>query len=106
MKSGTAEELVCPTCGFTQPDFKKLGRLGCPQCYSTFSDGLQSILKDMHKGTIHRGKVPARIAAAQAYHHRLADLRKELQKAVSDEKYERAASLRDEIVQIESHIKA
>ena len=48
----------CPTCGFTQADFKKSGRLGCPECYRTFADGLQGLLKTMHKGTRHVGKVP------------------------------------------------
>ena len=62
MKSASSEELVCPQCGFTQPDFKKTGRLGCPQCYVTFGDGLNVILKDMHKGVSHKGKIPSRQA--------------------------------------------
>ena len=33
-------ELKCPRCGFTQADFKKSGRLGCPECYNTFAEGL------------------------------------------------------------------
>ena len=65
MKAGGSEELVCPQCGFTQPDFKKTGRLGCPQCYVTFSEGLGVILKDMHKGKLHKGKIPSRAARAQ-----------------------------------------
>src|SRR5215470_19247465 len=40
-------ELKCPRCGFTQADFKKLGRLGCPQCYKTFAEGLEVLLKSM-----------------------------------------------------------
>src|SRR5476651_1102120 len=47
-------DLVCPQCGFTQPDFKKTGRLGCSVCYETFGEGLSAILKDMHKGTSHK----------------------------------------------------
>ncbi len=34
------EEIKCPNCGFTQADFKKAGRLGCSQCYTTFAEGL------------------------------------------------------------------
>src|SRR5438067_7198476 len=52
----------CPVCGFSQADFKKTGRLGCPRCYDTFADGLGSLLKAMHKGTTHTGKVPAKLA--------------------------------------------
>src|SRR4029453_1949983 len=43
-------EVVCGTCGFSQADFKKSGRLGCAKCYSVFADGLESLLKGMHKG--------------------------------------------------------
>ena len=64
---GAAEEIEkgaptekCPVCGFTQADFKKTGRLGCSACYVTFAEGLGSLLKAMHKGTEHVGKLPQR----------------------------------------------
>ena len=37
IKAGGSDELQCPQCGFTQPDFKKTGRLGCANCYTTFA---------------------------------------------------------------------
>jgi len=106
MKNNSPAELVCPQCGFTQPDFKKTGRLGCAVCYATFGEGLSSILKDMHKGTTHKGKVPPRLAQRQAAATRMNDLRGELQKAISEEKYEVAANLRDQISQLEAELKA
>src|SRR5471030_2296038 len=48
----------CEQCGFTQGDFKKHGRFGCPQCYDTFKTALDPLLENMHKGTVHAGKVP------------------------------------------------
>jgi protein arginine kinase activator len=102
IKSNVLEEIACTECGFTQPDFKKTGRLGCPHCYETFSEGLTTILKDMHKGIAHKGKIPARQAKALQYRNRLNDLRTELQQAVDSEQYEKAAALRDEINQLES----
>ncbi len=48
----------CEQCGFTQNDFKKHGRFGCPQCYETFSSLVEPMLDNMHKGTAHTGKVP------------------------------------------------
>src|ERR1700734_707440 len=51
-------EIRCPGCGFTQADFKKAGRLGCAQCYAPFAEGLEGLLKTMHKGIKHVGKVP------------------------------------------------
>ncbi|HWB61655.1 MAG TPA: excinuclease ABC subunit B, partial [Chthoniobacteraceae bacterium] len=60
IEKGGAQQ-KCPACGFSQADFKKTGRLGCPLCYDTFSEGLNSLLKAMHKGTSHTGKMPARM---------------------------------------------
>lgn len=94
--SGGAE-LKCAMCGFTQADFKKAGRLGCAQCYETFSEGLESLLKSMHKGTRHKGKVPAALRSSHDLRERLALLQKRLEKAVADENFEQAAQVRDEI---------
>ena len=100
--TSSPEELICPECGFTQPDFKKTGRLGCSACYHTFQEGLSAILKDMHKGTSHKGKVPATLAKQQQISEQMKALRHDLQKAVAEEKYEEAASLRDQITRLES----
>src|ERR1700741_4341566 len=43
-------EVKCSKCGFTQADFKKAGRLGCAECYTTFEEGLEGLLKTMQKG--------------------------------------------------------
>src|SRR6185295_12668295 len=57
-QAGGGVETKCPNCGFTQADFKKAGRLGCAECYKTFAEGLEGLLKTMHKGTRHVGKSP------------------------------------------------
>src|SRR5207245_10681093 len=58
-QSAGGTELKCPRSGFTQADFKKAGRLGCPECYKTFSEAFDVLLKPMHEGTPPAGKVPA-----------------------------------------------
>ncbi|MBI3880254.1 MAG: UvrB/UvrC motif-containing protein [Verrucomicrobia bacterium] len=90
-------ELKCPACGFTQSDFKKSGRFGCPECYQTFSDGLEALLKTMHKGTKHAGKVPAALRVVREAKDKLKTLQKKLDKAIAEEDYEAAAQLRDEL---------
>lgn len=90
-------ESVCPNCGFTQADFKKSGRLGCSQCYSVFAEGLEALLKGMHKGTQHKGKVPPSLRTAADAAARLARLESDLKAAVAREDFEQAARLRDEI---------
>ena len=90
-------ELACPVCGFTQADFKKSGRLGCPACYETFKEGLMGILKTMHKGARHTGKVPRALAVGREVQERIQSLQRSLEEAVAVEDYERAARLRDQI---------
>ncbi len=93
-------ELKCPRCGFTQADFKKSGRLGCPECYRTFAEGLAGLLKTMHKGTRHTGKAPEALRATRENAGLLKSLQSKLAKAIKDENYEQAAQLRDEIKQL------
>lgn len=96
------QEKTCPACGMTQSNFRKTGRLGCAKCYSVFGDGMESLLRAMHKGTKHTGKMPASAGRLQATEDRLADLRETLEEAVTGERFEEAARLRDEIRQLES----
>src|SRR3954451_16378442 len=108
---GAAEEIEkgapakkCSVCGFSQADFKKTGRLGCSECYVTFAEGLGSLLKAMHKGTEHVGKLPERAHREVERDDKMRALNEDLQKAVAEENYENAASLRDQIKQLESEL--
>ena len=100
-ESGSTTE-KCPKCGFSQADFKKTGRLGCPDCYDHFEEGVESLLKNMHKGTRHVGKAPAVWQQTKVYVDRLHSLETRLDKAVAKEDYEKAAQLRDEISRVKS----
>ncbi len=97
-------ELKCPRCGFTQADFKKSGRLGCPDCYKTFAEGLGGLLKTMHKGTRHVGKTPEALRATRDNADKLKQLQKKLTKAIELENFEDAAHIRDEIKQISERL--
>ncbi len=100
----TSVEPTCDLCGFTQTDFKKTGRLGCSSCYSIFGEGLDSLLKAMHKGTRHVGKVPESYAETKNIQDQLENLQEELSSAVTNEQYEEAARLRDEIKNLETRL--
>jgi protein arginine kinase activator len=99
-----AGDLVCPTCGFSQADFKKAGRLGCADCYRTFRDGLETLLKTIHRGTRHIGKVPHALQQSHDLTEKLRQAQKTLDKAVQAEDYEQAAVLRDEIKRLKARI--
>lgn len=91
----------CAGCGFTLDDLRRIRRFGCAECYTTFHDEVGQMLRGMHKGTKHCGKVPAGLMELHARTQRLEELRGKLDLAVTSENYEEAAGLRDEIRQIE-----
>jgi len=87
----------CLTCGFTLDDLKRVRRFGCSECYSTFSEEVSQMVRGMHKGTSHLGKVPEGLMAIQFRHQRIEELRSRLDQAIASESYEEAAGIRDEI---------
>lgn len=87
----------CPTCGFTLDDLRRVRRFGCSDCYATFSEEVGQMIRGMHKGSSHIGKVPAGLMAMQVLHQRLEELRSRLDQAIASESYEEAAGIRDEI---------
>ena len=95
----------CAYCGLKLDDFKKTGRLGCSQCYVTFEPHLRPLLRRLHGGTQHVGKVylPPNPSVAQR-EERLAGLRRKLSKAVESEDFERAAQIRDLIKSLEGAV--
>ena len=96
------EDLTCPFCGLTTSAFKEVGRLGCPQCYPTFEAYLRGLLRRIHGGTQHVGKVylPPDPTASDR-EKRLEALRRKLVRAIDTEDFERAAELRDQIRTLE-----
>jgi len=57
------------------------------------------LLKTMHKGTRHVGKVPESLRQSRDLSDRLKNLQKKLTRAIEEEDFEKAAILRDEIKQ-------
>jgi protein arginine kinase activator len=95
----------CAGCGLTEGDFKKTGRLGCAMCWETFATGLASLLKAMHKGDHHVGKVPGKAAHTVVIQDQIKSLSDELDEAIRSEKYETAAGLRDQIRELQGQLK-
>jgi len=94
--------LKCANCGLSYSDFKKIGRLGCGDCYLNFKKYLTPLLKKIHGSGQHLGKSPQK--GSQVSVNKKADLqelRLQLQKAIEGEAFEEAARLRDQIRQAE-----
>jgi len=88
---------TCAACGFTLEDLRRVRRFGCSECYATFSDEVAQMVRGMHKGTSHIGKVPEGLMAMQFRSQRIEELRARLDQAITSESYEEAAGIRDEI---------
>jgi protein arginine kinase activator len=96
--SGTGSNKTCQACGFTLEDLRRVRRFGCAECYTAFREEITPMLRGMHKGVSHIGKVPAGLMLLQFKHQRLQDLRSRLEQAIASENYEEAAGIRDEIL--------
>ncbi|MBM3254163.1 MAG: hypothetical protein FJZ16_07915 [Candidatus Omnitrophica bacterium] len=94
-------KMKCPNCKLTYEDFKRIGRLGCSECYSTFRVALEPLLKNIHGSTRHIGKSPQKVAKVFKAKSQIEELKDKLRKAIQMEEYEEAAKLRDMIRELE-----
>lgn len=94
----------CSHCGFTLEDYRKVGRLGCSQCYEAFRGEILPVLAKMHQGNKHEGKVPTGMAASIEKRQQLESMKADMQKAIADENFEQAAKLRDSIKALEENL--
>jgi protein arginine kinase activator len=99
---GESSGRACPECGFTLADLKRVRRFGCGTCYQTFRAEVETMLRGMHLGRRHVGKVPRGQMERHQRNQRLEQLRVRLDHAIAAENYEEAAGLRDEIRGIEA----
>lgn len=98
----------CSACGLSYEDFRKIGRLGCGECYRHFSQHLGPLLKRIHGAGLHVGKVPRRVednpvkvVLPAEKKEGLESLKEKLVEAIEKEEFEEAARLRDIIRQRE-----
>ena len=99
--SGKKTVLKCENCKMTYDDFRKIGRLGCSECYATFKESLGPLLKKCHGSVNHLGKGPERGDEGFQIKKKLQNLHLKLQKAIHDEAFEEAAKIRDKIKKME-----
>lgn len=96
-------ELRCPECETSFVEFRSNGLLGCPSDYDAFEKALAPLIQHAHQeASRHIGKIPRRLGAPREVESDLLRLRRELSRAVDDERYELAAKLRDDIRSLEA----
>jgi protein arginine kinase activator len=100
----------CTACGSDLIAYKREGRLGCPECYSSLAEFLEPVLSGFHGEKRYIGKSPlyndettdyGRIVTRERKAaESVSDLQEQLDLAVAEERYEEAAVLRDKIREI------
>lgn len=114
------KKTTCQGCGMTFDDFINIGKFGCDNCYHTFSEKIDPILKNLHGDNRHIGrkgrviqskssgklenkeeekKIPEQVGKEVI---KLEELKKQLKEVIKEERYEEAAKIRDEIKKIEN----
>lgn len=106
MGGDTHSEKACPRCASTYAMILKDGRVGCPECYTVFSNELSRTIRSIHGTTTHIGAIPARHRAIKEHREHIKKLRNEMQDAIKREDFEAAARLRDEVKALESEFDA
>ena len=101
-----APDRTCPTCHMRHADFRKTGRLGCPDCYEAFAAELVPLLRQMHRRDHHVGRAPRHMPAGISLTSEAVSVQHALDRAVADERFEEAARLRDRLAEIRRRLEA
>lgn len=94
------DELRCEKCGQTYTQFKNEGRFGCDECYITFKNKLDSLIKGLHGHNHHSGKIPKHSSQDIFLKREKDDIKRELEESIKQERFEKAAILRDKLKDI------
>lgn len=95
---------ACPSCGITYKQFRRVGRLGCGECYDVFSDKLETIMTKVHNANSHFGKTPMVSSDLRDRRLSLRSLRQQLNRALECEDFKSAVTLRDQIRDLEKEL--
>ena len=92
----------CQNCGSSFEDIAKTGKVGCAQCYEEFYEELLPSIQRIHGRTSHTGKLAHSAGTQARIKSEITRCRSELDQAIRDQEFERAAELRDRIRELEN----
>lgn len=95
------KEVKCDKCNMTYQDFLDNGKFGCEECYKTFGDKIDTVLKriqgtDRYLGRKANNNESNKVQEVKT-DNKLEELQTKLKQAIKEERYEDAAKLRDEV---------
>ena len=125
------ETLLCDKCGSSYEDFIDSGKFGCDECYNTFSNQIEALLKNIHGVNRHIGRSSKTLGLVENVENKeqekdgeqtkkaekqinnstkkqknkkLEELKERLKQEIREERYEDAAKTRDEIKKLENQM--
>ena len=98
------EALECPECGLTAEEVVKEERVGCQACYQAFAPLFATIFDRVAEACHVQPAPRASSPVVDQERLRLLKLRAALRQAISEEAYEEAARLRDEIQRLKTDL--
>lgn len=88
----------CSNCGLTLREVLHIGKFGCSECYSTFSQYVPQIIERVQAGNLeHVGQKPFKSQEKIALRKRIESLEEKLQQLIEVQNFEEAVHVRDEI---------
>lgn len=90
---------TCPDCGYNWEDFRKTGLLGCEKCYTSFRGRILTLQNQVVKKNEFISQ-PYKVKNPRIKKNERAILERALTKAVDREEYEKAAKIRDRIIEL------
>lgn len=85
-------DMTCPICDFPLVQYRKTGRLGCPDCYRVFAQQMGMMAEEGLACPVVEVEISPQLQRKK--------LERQMAKAIAIEDYERAATLRDELKQL------
>lgn len=102
------EDKVCPKCNWSLRQFKNLGELGCDECYNTFEEEIEDIVKRIQPYSENKlDNIEFNIEDKKkdlTKEQKLINLKQDLQKAIQDERYEDASVINKEIKKLSKEL--
>lgn len=93
------KRLYCEDCLTTFDDFLETGFVGCEHCYDYFKDQMDDVLKNIQAGVQHKDKLNINQNNSNTLTKKQ-QLEETLKKAVEEERYEDAARIKKQILEL------
>ena len=86
---------VCSVCGSSYDQIVKTQRIGCPECYYTFSEEFMETLAKHNISGNYTGSLPRKLKGYKSTLVNRVEMQLKLEEAIEAEEYEKAALYRD-----------